>query len=463
MTQFSEKAPKYVFILALLLTSFGYGYVAHWKDLFPSSLIRKAGMGFAMVWNRERPWYYTETTQVAQSTRFKPGHAQPGLTLISGIGPKNRHFAAVVDEDGRTINHWDLDWFKLWPESEHLDDEVRPRSPPGPVVHGLQLMDDGGLVFNFEALGMVRVDVRGEVVWRLPIATHHSLERDEHGNLWTSVRRTHKTTDPRLPNFQPPFFEYTIVQVSPEGRVLREDSIVDLLQENGLQGLLYLATYYDETTQIGGDTFHLNDVELFPAHLAPGFFRPGDVMVSLRRANAVIVFDLPARKVRYLSIGGFVRQHDPDFVDGNTISVFDNNNLGGREQGHQSRIVLEKAPDGTRRVAFTGTAERPFYTEIMGKHQWLPNGNLLLVESRGGRVVEVDPEGNLVWEYVNLVENGVAGLLSEGIRLPETVTAEFFDERRRERESAVAAGPEPGGRPIQADDAGTPAPAGEEE
>ncbi|HEY0946608.1 MAG TPA: arylsulfotransferase family protein [Opitutaceae bacterium] len=462
MTQFSEKAPKYVFILALLLTSFGYGYVAHRKDLFPSSLIRKAEMGFAMLWNRERPWYYIETAHASPTTQPKPGNGQPGLTLIAGIGPKNRHFAAVVDQDGRTINHWDLDWFKLWPESAHLDDEVRPRSPPGPVVHGLQLMEDGGLVFNFEALGMVRVDVRGNVVWRLPLATHHSLERDGNGNFWTSVRRTHKAADPRLPNFQPPFFEYTIVEISPEGRVLREESIVDLLQENGLQGLLYLATYYDETTQIGGDTFHLNDVEPFPAHMTPGFFRPGDVMVSLRRANAVIVFDLPARKVRYVSIGGFLRQHDPDFVDGNSISVFDNNNLGGREQGFQSRVVLEKAPEGERRVAFAGTAERPFYTEIMGKHQWLPNGNLLLVESRGGRVVEVDPDGDIVWEYVNLVEAGVAGLVSEGMRLPETITAEFFDERRRERGSAIAAEPDAGAESPAAAHPATNAPAGDE-
>ena len=64
-------------------------------------------------------------------------------------------------------------------------------------------------------------------------------------------------------------------------------------------------------------------------------------------------------------------------------------------------------------VIYSGSSERPFYTDIMGKHQWLPNGNMLITESTKGRAFEIDPEGALVWEYFHLVDKGRLALLDE--------------------------------------------------
>jgi len=41
-----------------------------------------------------------------------------------------------------------------------------------------------------------------------------------------------------------------------------------------------------------------------------------------------------------------------------------------------------------------------FYTSIMGGCERLPNGNTLITESMKGRVFEVTPEGEMVWEYI---------------------------------------------------------------
>ena len=60
----------------------------------------------------------------------------------------------------------------------------------------------------------------------------------------------------------------------------------------------------------------------------------------------------------------------------------------------------------------------PFYTDIMGKHQWLPNGNLLITESRQGRAFEINPQGEVVWEYMNYVDRRVVDLVEEVQRLP---------------------------------------------
>lgn len=54
----------------------------------------------------------------------------------------------------------------------------------------------------------------------------------------------------------------------------------------------------------------------------------------------------------------------------------------------------------------------------MGKHQWLPNGNLLITESRWGRTFELNRKGEIVWEYNNYVEPQIVGLVEEVQRLP---------------------------------------------
>ena len=74
-------------------------------------------------------------------------------------------------------------------------------------------------------------------------------------------------------------------------------------------------------------------------------------------------------------------------------------------------------------VAYEGTAAAPFFTDIMGKHQWLPNGNVLVTESTAGRAFEINLRGEIVWQYINYVENKTVGLVQEVTRLPaETKT-----------------------------------------
>jgi hypothetical protein len=429
----ADFVPRVIFYASFALAAFAVGYLVHRHGWWPHSIIAKAEEGYRELRDRfkgTRQWYHFETTETRRATVFRADAMEPGPTLVTFVDRDDHQFIQVIDAEANVIAQWRVDWFDLWPQADHLDDEFRPKTLPGAIVHGVVLLDDGGVVLQHDACGMVRLDACGHIVWRLPLRTHHSIHVDDRGHLWTSGRHTRREKLPGLHGYWPPFDEYTIAEISPDGQVLQEVSVFDLLRENGLTGILYLATWHDNTTDTNGDTLHLNDVEVFSSRMKSGVFQPGDVMVSLRRTNSVVVFDLARRAVKYLSIGGFVRQHDPDFVDGDTISVFDNNHTGRRSDAVHSRIVLENASTGKKRVAFTGTDERPFFTDIMGKHQWLPNGNLLLVESTMGRVLEVDAQGQPVWQFVNVLGDGLAGAVAEGTRLPPEFTAEFFAERR---------------------------------
>ena len=285
-------------------------------------------------------------------------------------------------------------------------------------------------------------------MWRLPHQTHHSVHLDEDGTLWVCGQRRHEEPDPRFPNRRAPFDEYTLLQVSPEGAILSEWSVADLLIENGLRGLMHLGSVHNESTVIRGDALHLNDVEPFPASMEEGFFRRGDVLVSLRNINTVFAFNRETRRIGFVCTGWFVRQHDPDFLDGNRFSVFDNQNLGPEKLGHQSRIVVVDAAAGTRQVVFEGSAESPFYTHIMGKHQWLPGGNLLITESMKGRAFEITPEGERVWSYFNEVGTGLVGIVEEVQRVPLSIrqwyAATHAGPRARARETTAPMNGMPG-------------------
>jgi hypothetical protein len=51
-------------------------------------------------------------------------------------------------------------------------------------------------------------------------------------------------------------------------------------------------------------------------------------------------------------------------------------------------------------VRFPTPLSDPFYTDTQGKWQPLPNGNMLLAEAKAGRIVEVAPNGETVWEWI---------------------------------------------------------------
>ena len=164
----------------------------------------------------------------------------------------------------------------------------------------------------------------------------------------------------------------------------------------------------------------MNDVESFPDDMEPGVFKPGDLMISLRNINTVLVFDPDTLKIVYINTGGFVRQHDPDFLDGNRISVFDNNLAASDEANPSSRIVIVDARDNTREIYYQGTLEKPFYTAVMGKHQWLPNGHLLITDSHSGRAFEINSNKEIVWEYYNFIDEDVVAVVEEVQRIPES-------------------------------------------
>lgn len=408
--------------------------VVGWYRYFPSQVLPLAEAGYRRLTatkpSNEPDFLRRKARDASRGAVCSTPQACEGLSFVTRMAAGGVMSVVVMDVDGKILHEWAIDWFKIWPDAKHVPADIMPKSRPGTMIHGAVLLEESGnLVFNFEYLGLVCLDFDGKVVWRLPYQTHHSITRADDGNLWVCGQKLRTTPTKWIPEASLPFKEDTLLEVTPDGKIAHEWSVVDLLCDNGKEALLYVGSRKPNYPVIEGDVLHLNDVEPFPSSMKAGFFKKGDVLVSLRNINTIFVFNREDKKIKFLHTGSFVRQHDPDFVDGNTVSVFDNHVTGHAVQESKTRILTISAPEQIVKTVIANTPEHPFTTSLMGKHQWLPNGNLLITEASYGRAIEVNPKGEIVWEYNNYIEKGIVAVVQETTRLPPSCALLFSNSR----------------------------------
>ena len=153
------------------------------------------------------------------------------------------------------------------------------------------------------------------------------------------------------------------------------------------------------------DVTHFNSVQELPENrwhqAGDGRFRPGNLLVSARNLHAVFVVDRASGEVVWSYRDGLDMQHEalmtaPGLPGAGLVQIF-NNRRASFGDDRQSEI-LELDPAAAS-VAWRYRAPG-FFSPTGGSQQALPNGNLLVTSTRGGRVFEVTRDGAVVWEWV---------------------------------------------------------------
>jgi DNA-binding beta-propeller fold protein YncE len=89
-------------------------------------------------------------------------------------------------------------------------------------------------------------------------------------------------------------------------------------------------------------------------------------------------------------------QHQPRVTHDGKIVVFNNHH------SPQSSAVQVFDPRNHQALfEYTGTDTDPLYSKRSGGADFLPNGNLLVMETDRGRVIEVAGDLRVVWEFRN--------------------------------------------------------------
>lgn len=404
---------KTIFVVSVAVLAFLSGYVVRWHGWFPDSILEQVSQQASGVYLAWSPGPVTPTSRTydrAGVSVVSPDKVQPGVTLLQSSWEKNGEWKQglkLIDRKGHTVHEWRPKLEEIFPNPPGL----RGRGIARRMLHGSYLFPNGDVLVNVEYIGTARLDACGQVLWRLQEGGHHSIARAQDGTFWISSTsqslRTKTESHPNgFPGLDDPVWLDQITHVTGDGEVLRSFNVLDILYANDLQRFIVKANQPEAETDgpRSRDLTHLNDVEPLSSTIADEYplFEAGDLLVSLRNIHLVLVVDPDSGTVKWHASVPFIQQHDPDYIGGGWIGVFDNNEdftrrgtmLGG------SRIVTLQPHTDSMKVVFPTQHSAPFYTPIQGKWQQLENGNLLLTEAKAGRVVEVTPEGQTVWEWV---------------------------------------------------------------
>ena len=371
-----------------------------------------------------------EAVREEQVESVLPDRLQPGLVLVSGdVGPQQTS-VRVIDRDGTVVHEWRPRFQEIWPEGEG----TFPERPTGDrSLHGLQLLPDGSIVANFENQSTFRMDVCGEVLWKLDNLGHHTVDLAPDGTLWVPAEDpVPEGEEVGLPNHRAPYRSWLLQNITVDGEIVQSIPVSQVLQDNDLEGWLYMQSKESFAPEFSGDTLHLNSIQAFPTNLPSDLFDPGDLLISLRNVNTVMVLDGRTMRSKFISTGPFVRQHHPQFMPDDAIAVFDNRPLETLEDGGEphSQVVEVDARTGAARTALSGEQpQEPFYTEVMGAQEVLPNGNLLVAVSGEGRVLEFLPDGRLAWWWENRMSETENGRTINASVLPQRLDEEFFEQK----------------------------------
>jgi len=423
-----------VSILTVLGLFFGLGLYAgyHRTIVFKKAHALMNGVERSLMLSTEEASTLTKTRpkHYLQHARYGGGgitlnevnSSEKELVLIAGFFNEDNGIR-LIQRNGGIVNQWTVRF------SEIFADAGRFQHPPATDwnvdIHGTIALQDGSVLFNFENYGLVKLTKNGDVSWTLSNLNHHSIECAEGGGFWVPGRRyvSAKSISP-YPPFKPPFYEDYVMKISEDGDIVSEISVAELFYKNNLEYLLtlsggaspspYRAYHYSQSDR---ELFHLNDIEELYSGIADSFplFEAGDLAISLRNRNLVIVFSPDTMKVKWWKIGPWIRQHDVDFQNDGTITVFNNNRDStptGSALGH-SNIMKMNPVTGDYQIIYGAEPGQVMHTNIRGKHQVLPGNRLLITEHEGGRVFETDKNGRILWEFINRYDSDEIAEITE--------------------------------------------------
>ena len=289
---------------------------------------------------------------------------------------------------------------------------------------------NGDILCIFEYIGIVKLDKDSRVLWHYDGQNHHDIDVANNGNIYTLGWKKREITEeyPQVP-FSGPILDDLIIILTPDGQEIKKFSIFDAFYHSDYAG------YLDFVGE-DGDIFHTNSIDLLepPMLQKNEMFYEGDILVSIRNINTIAVIDGEEDTVKWALTGMWRQQHQSVLLRNGNILLLDN--LGGNRQSYfefNRSKVIEIDPF-TQKIYWEywedGDEDPPFFTHWLGYNQRLPNGNTLITESDQGRIFEVTPDKDIVWEYYNPhrtgEQNELIATVMGAIRI-ETQKLEFLD------------------------------------
>ena len=190
--------------------------------------------------------------------------------------------------------------------------------------------------------------------------------------------------------------------MSPDGEILFEKSIAELLLDNDLKHLVYLSGSYS------ADPIHINDVQ--PALSSGPHWNKGDLFISLRHSSTILLYRPSTDEIVWIQQGPWLMQHDVDIISDHEIAVFDNN-AGPMPWGQHvlkaNDTIIYDFDNREARSPYRDAYEKnEIETITEGLSEILPDGDIFVEEQNFGRLLRMNEDGDVIWSYVNRASDG---------------------------------------------------------
>jgi len=331
------------------------------------------------------------------TTIYKPEKCLSGYTAFP-YRVQGEPGAVLVDMNGRIAHEW------------HLS---------GPTSR-VRLLEKGHLLIlrGGKESGGQEYDWEGSLVWDCPMPrAHHDIYRKPDGNTLlictedTPEEIRTKAGDPHRRDYV--HSDY-VVEVTPDNEVVWECHLCDLLDIDRCNPIPASQDWWaGPNNNTVTDWTHTNTVQALPENkwydVGDERFRPGNVLISLRQLDLLLIIDRETKQIVWEYTGdykgGLSGQHDSHMIErgipgeGNII-VFDNGASPYKDLAHAGCSFILEIDPVTQKVVWVYDDREWFHSDFTSAVQRLPNGNTLITEAWHGRIFEVTTEGETVWEYV---------------------------------------------------------------
>jgi hypothetical protein len=411
--------PVLAFGAGVSVLVFVLGAAVMFFQLPPSDVLSKAFVG-SRAWF-ERSEIFSPKTELNLPPDAiavdKPLKTSDGYTLctFSSINGDSTQ-AFLFDMQFNLKHRWGVPFSKIWPNPRHVPTPVKdgyvsffachlyPNGDLLAVLHGVQNTAAG--------YGLVKLDKDSNILWSYAAGVHHSVDVAADGTVYAVQHETVNSLPDGLQFIPTPCLVDSVAVLAPDGKPKGKPiSILEAFRDSPYAAILQLLEpskyrddqnapstkeLFEEKARIQ-DVLHTNTVKVLTPALAQKFpgWKAGQLLITLRKLDTIAVVDPESRAVVWAASGPWRGLHDAQFLDTGNLLLFDNLGLpkGSR--------VLEYDP---RTQAFpwsyTGENWGPFFSNERGMCQRLPNGNTLAVNSKGGEILEVTREKEVVWSFV---------------------------------------------------------------
>ncbi|NPV09953.1 MAG: hypothetical protein HPY83_18570 [Anaerolineae bacterium] len=270
------------------------------------------------------------------------------------------------------------------------------------AVQFLQLLPNGNLLYStrdrssIEQAGLREVDPQSNVVWSCHCRIDHDYRVLENGNLLI-----HCLMDKMVPEIGPELKRCPyLIEITRDKRLVwewfGEEHYRDL--QRLLEGDRWEYVGQRIQKDYPFDWAHNNTTQSMPDNASAARdsrFRAGNILFSYRSLDVIGVIDRDTGDIVWAWGPGVLDgQHQPTMLPDGRILIFDN----GTRRGWSRVVIMDPLAEEIV-WEYQADPRESFFSAYISGAQLLPNGNLLVCEGAPGRLFEVTPDKEVVWEY----------------------------------------------------------------